>query len=309
MIARNGALADFISAGARVLEAACGPCIGMGQAPATGAVSLRTFNRNFPGRSGTRDDRVYLCSPETAAAAAITGVITDPRTLGAATRATIPDQYVVDDNMIVPPLAEPERVEVIRGPNIRPIPLAPPLGEEIAGEVLIKLGDNISTDHISPAGAAILPLRSNLPAIAEYTFTRVDSEFPKRAKERGGGFIVGGNNYGQGSAREHAALAPRYLGVQAVLAQSFARIHHINLVNFGVLPLTFVDVADYARLAQGDRLRLSDVRAALRAGSVLEIENVTQGWKFPVRHQLTARQVEIMIAGGLLGFIRSGPGK
>ncbi len=306
MIARNGALADFIAAGARVLESACGPCIGMGQAPPTGAVSLRTFNRNFPGRSGTPNDRVYLCSPETAAAAAITGVVTDPRALGEAPQVSIPERYLIDDNMIVPPAADPQTVEVVRGPNIRPIPLPPPLAQELAGAVLLKLGDNISTDTISPAGAAVLPLRSNLEAIAEYTFTRVDAAFPARARAAGGGLIVAGHNYGQGSAREHAALAPRFLGIQAVLAKSFARIHHINLINFGVLPLTFVEEADYDRIAAGDRLRIVDVADALRAGPILTVENVTQGWTCAARHQLTARQVEIRTAGGLLNYIKNG---
>ncbi|NOZ29648.1 MAG: aconitate hydratase [Chloroflexi bacterium] len=304
MIARNGALADLIAAGVRVLESACGPCVGMGQAPPTGAISLRTFNRNFPGRSGTPGDQVYLCSPETAAAAAITGVITDPRDLGDPVPASLPERYAVDDSMIIPPAEDPEAVEVIRGPNIKPIPLPSPLPDTLGGEVLLKVGDNISTDHISPAGAHILPLRSNLPALAEYTFTRVDPEFPRRARESGGGFIVGGHNYGQGSAREHAALAPRYLGVIGVIARSFARIHHTNLVNFGVLPLVFTEEDDYRRLQQGDRLEIPHVREALQRGEILTVHNRTQGWSFQARHQLTPRQVQIVLAGGLVNHLR-----
>ncbi len=304
MIARNGALADFIAAGVRVLESACGPCVGMGQAPPTGAISLRTFNRNFPGRSGTPGDQVYLCSPETAAVAAIPGTITDPRDLGDPVPASLPERYAVDDSMIIPPAEDPEAVEVIRGPNIKPIPLPSPLPDTLGGEVLLKVGDNISTDHISPAGAHILPLRSNLPALAEYTFTRVDPEFPRRARESGGGFIVGGHNYGQGSAREHAALAPRYLGVIGVIARSFARIHHTNLVNFGVLPLVFTEEDDYRRLQQGDRLEIPHVREALQRGEILTVHNRTQGWSFQARHQLTPRQVQIVLAGGLVNHLR-----
>ncbi len=304
MIARDGALADLIAAGVRVLESGCGPCVGMGQAPPTGGISLRTFNRNFPGRSGTPGDQVYLCSPETAVAAAITGVITDPRDLGDPPRVHIPERFIVDDRMIIPPPLNPDEVEVIRGPNIKPIPLPEPMPDMLTGSVLLKVGEDISTDHISPAGAHVLPLRSNLPALAEYTFTRVDPEFPRRARELGGGFIVGGYNYGQGSAREHAALAPRYLGVTAVIACSFARIHHANLVNFGILPLTFTEDADYERIRQGDHLEIPDVRAALRRGDVITVYNRTQGTSFSARHQLTAREVEIVVAGGLLNYIR-----
>ncbi|HEY65575.1 MAG TPA: aconitate hydratase [Caldilineae bacterium] len=304
MIARDGALADLIAAGVRVLESGCGPCVGMGQAPPTGGISLRTFNRNFPGRSGTPGDQVYLCSPETAVAAAITGVITDPRDLGDPPRIHIPERFIVDDRMIIPPPLNPDEVEVIRGPNIKPIPLPEPMPDMLTGSVLLKVGEDISTDHISPAGAHVLPLRSNLPALAEYTFTRVDPEFPRRARELGGGFIVGGYNYGQGSAREHAALAPRYLGVTAVIACSFARIHHANLVNFGILPLTFTEDADYERIRQGDHLEIPDVRAALRRGDVITVYNRTQGTSFSARHQLTAREVEIVVAGGLLNYIR-----
>ncbi|MCD6290803.1 MAG: aconitate hydratase [Anaerolineae bacterium] len=305
MIARNGALADLIAAGVRILEAGCGPCVGMGQAPPTKGVSVRTFNRNFPGRSGTPGDLVYLCSPETAVATAIKGVITDPRELGEPIQVSLPERFEPVDNMIIPPANDPSQVEIIRGPNIKPIPLPDPLPDTLAGEVLLKVGDNISTDHISPAGANVLPLRSNLPALSEHTFTRVDPTFPRRAREKGGGFIIGGQNYGQGSAREHAALAPRYLGVKAVIARSFARIHHANLVNFGVLPLVFTDDADYDRLQQGDRLVIPDVRAALQRGDTFVIRDTTQGMSVQVRCQLTSRQVRIVLAGGLLNFIRS----
>ena len=304
MIARNGALADFILAGARVLESACGPCIGMGQAPPTNAVSLRTFNRNFAGRSGTPNDQVYLCSPEVAAAAALTGVITDPRKLGDPVEVRIPEKYIIDDNMIVPPSDHPETVEVIRGPNIKPVPKNEPLPDTLRGEVLLKVGDNITTDHIMPAGAKVLPLRSNIPAIAEYTFTRVDPEFPARAKAKGGGFVVGGVNYGQGSSREHAALAPMYLGMKAVIAKSFARIHEANLINFGILPLTFINEADYDALEQGDLWEIRQVRETLPRSDTLTVHNLTKGTTFQVRHRLTPRQVQIVLAGGLLNWVR-----
>ncbi|MDF1513420.1 MAG: aconitate hydratase, partial [Anaerolineae bacterium] len=239
LIARNGALADLIAAGARILESACGPCLGMGQAPATGAVTVRSMNRNFKGRSGTADDLSYLASPETCAATALAGVISDPRELGEGINIAPFDSYPTDDNMMVaPPSVEAAAaIEVVRGPNIQPVPLAPPLPDKLTGAILIKVGDNITTDHIMPAGAKILPLRSNIPAIAEYVFARVDPEFVSRARDRNGGFIIGGMNYGQGSSREHAALAPMYLGVTAILVRSFSRIHHANLVNMGILPL------------------------------------------------------------------------
>jgi len=305
MIATNGALADFIRAGARVLESACGPCIGMGQAPPTDAVSIRTFNRNFPGRSGTPNDKVYLTSPEVAAAAAITGVITDPRKLGAPVQVGIPERYIIDDNMIIPPSDQPESVEILRGPNIKPVPLGTPPAEDVRGEVLLKLGDNITTDHIMPAGAKVLPLRSNIPAISEYVFVRVDPTFPERAKAKGGGIVVGGANYGQGSSREHAALAPMYLGLRAVIAKSFARIHWSNLINFGILPLVFASEADYESIAQGDLLEIVGVRAALASGAApLTVRNLSQGTEFQVRHNLTPRQAQILLDGGLLNHIK-----
>jgi len=305
MIARAGALTDLIEAGTRILESACGPCIGMGQAPPTGAASLRSFNRNFPGRSGTPDDRVYLTSPEVAAATALRGVISDPRELGEPPRIEPPREFFIDHSMIIPPADKPEEVEIVRGPNIPPLPLAEPMPEVIRGEVLLKLGDNISTDTILPAGARILPLRSNIPAISQHVFSYLDPTFPQRAKEAGASMIVGGANYGQGSSREHAALAPMYLGVKAVLAKTFARMHNANLINFGILPLRFVDEADYERLNPGDVLEIANVRQAIRAGNQISVRNVTQGYEFTARHDLTPRQVEIALAGGLLNQVRS----
>ncbi len=305
MIARNGALADLIESGWRILESACGPCIGMGQAPPTGSVSLRTFNRNFPGRSGTPGDRVYLCSPETAAATALNGVITDPRDLGKPVQVSLPKEFRIDDDMIVPPAKRPQEVEVLRGPNIAPLPTAEPMAETIRAPVLLKVEDNITTDHIMPAGAKVLPLRSNIPAISEHVFTSIDVLFPARAKEAGRSVVIGGANYGQGSSREHAALAPMYLGLKAVLAKSFARIHWANLVNFGILPLTFEDDAAYDSLQQGDELEIPGVRDALKRGDeTLTVRNVTQGGEFTVRHGLTERQREIMLAGGLLNYVK-----
>jgi len=305
MISRAGGLTDMIAAGARILESACGPCIGMGQSPPTDAVSVRSFNRNFPGRSGTPNDRVYLASPETAAACAVKGVMTDPRDLGDYPEISWPEKFTVDDRMILPPAAEPEKVEIVRGPNIKPLPLAKPLADKLVGKLLIKVGDNISTDHIMPAGAKILPLRSNIPAISEYVFSQLDPGFVKRAKEAGGGFIAGGSNYGQGSSREHAALAPMYLGIKAVMAKSFARIHWANLVNFGILPLVFENEADYDRLNEHDQLEINGVRDALAAGKFLKVKNVTQGFEFPVKYNLSERQRKIVLAGGLLNFVRA----
>ncbi|MBI2847090.1 MAG: aconitate hydratase [Chloroflexi bacterium] len=310
MIARSGVLTSLVRSGARILESSCGPCIGMGQAPPSDGVSIRTFNRNFPGRSGTPNDKVYLASPEVAAASALTGVITDPRKLGAPVVIEQPKRYLLDDSMIIPPSPEPEKVEIIRGPNIKPLPIARPPEDIIRGQVLIKVGDNISTDHIMPAGAKVLPLRSNIPAISEYVFTRVDQAFPERAKKLGGGVIVGGGNYGQGSSREHAALAPMYLGVKAVVARSFARIHWANLVNFGIVPLTFVSDKDYERVEQGDELEIPDLHAAIQKSKRLKVKNLTKGSEFEAEHALSERQVGILLAGGLLNYIRaSGAGR
>ncbi|MCL5103532.1 MAG: aconitate hydratase [Armatimonadetes bacterium] len=306
MIARNGALSDLISAGARILESACGPCIGMGQAPKTGAVSIRTFNRNFEGRSGTKSAQVYLAGPEVAVAAAITGVITDPRKLGAPIAFESPEKYLVDDRMIIAPSEKPETVEIVRGPNIRPLPENTPLPESLAGKVLLKVGDNITTDHIMPAGAKVLPLRSNIPAISEYVFTAVDPEFPRRAKELGGGFILGGENYGQGSSREHAALAPMYLGVKAVIAKSFARIHRQNLINFGILPLKLADAADYDRISQLDDIEIANMADILKRGETeFDLTDKTSGIKVKLTHDLSEREREVVLAGGRLNYIKA----
>ncbi|HEY8350137.1 MAG TPA: aconitase family protein, partial [Clostridia bacterium] len=304
MLAKEGALADLVAAGARILESACGPCIGMGQAPATDAVSLRTFNRNFEGRSGTKSAKVYLVSPETAAASAITGVLTDPRTLGEAPEVSMPESFYINDNMIVPPAPEGEEVEVVRGPNIKPFPVNKELPDKVEGTVLIKVGDNITTDHIMPSNAKLLPFRSNVPYLAEYCLTPCDPDFPKRAKENGGGFIVGGSNYGQGSSREHAALAPLQLGVRGVLAKSFARIHMANLINSGILPMTFADEADYDRIKDGDVLVLENAREQIKAGDELTLVNKTANTTIKVKIALSDRQKDIMLAGGLLNYTK-----
>lgn len=306
MMAQNGALADMIAAGARILECACGPCIGMGQSPKSGGISLRTFNRNFEGRSGTADAQVYLVSPETAAASAITGVLTDPRSLGSEPEIRLPDSFVINDNMIEPP-AVPEKaaqVEVVRGPNIKPFPTSEKLPEDITAACLLKVGDNITTDHIMPAGAKILPFRSNIPKMSEFCFTVCDSEFPKRAKEAGKGFIVGGVNYGQGSSREHAALVPLYLGIKAVVAVSFARIHLANLINSGILPLTFKDPADYDKISLGDELSLMGIRDEIAGDKPILLKNNTSGAEFEVILSISDRQREMLLAGGLLNYTR-----
>lgn len=309
MIARSGALTDLISAGARILEVGCGPCIGMGQAPASGATTLRSFNRNFMGRSGTADARIYLASAQVCAAAALNGVITDPRDLGDAPVVAMPSRFMVNDNMIVPPTKDPEQVTVVRGPNIKPLPIRGSLQDRLEGQILLITGDNVTTDHIMPAGADILPLRSNIPAMSEYAFTRLDPTFPARAREAGGGFVVGGENYGQGSSREHAALVPMYLGLVAVLAKSYARIHHANLVNVGILPLVFATPSDYDRLAQRDVLRMVNVRETLRQGTPMTVVNVTQGYEIQADHALSQRQVRILLAGGLLNSIKANRGE
>src|SRR5271154_1319339 len=304
MIAKNGALADIISSGARIIESACGPCIGMGQAPSSGAVSIRSFNRNFEGRSGTRDAKVYLASPETCVACALTGKITDPATLGKPPKVEVPDKFVWDDDGISPPAKDPKKVEVVRGPNIKPLPIKEALSERLEGLVLLKVGDNITTDHIMPAGSKVLPLRSNIPAISEFVFNIIDPTFPKRSKEAGGGFVVGGENYGQGSSREHAALAPMYLGLKAVLVKSFARIHRANLINFGILPLTFVQAADYDAISQGDQIEIPDLKQVMKADHPFPVKNLTTGKSIQVVHGLTLRQQEIITAGGLLNHTK-----
>lgn len=307
MIAENGTLADMIAAGARILESACGPCIGMGQSPNSKGVSLRTFNRNFEGRSGTKDGQIYLVSPEMAAVSALTGYLTDPRTLGDMPEFKLPEHFKINDNMVVPPAdeADMDSVEVLRGPNIKPFPQTSPLDDSIDCQVSLKVGDNITTDHIMPAGAKILPLRSNIPAISQHCFTVCDEDFPRRAKNMGKSIIVGGSNYGQGSSREHAALAPLYLGIKAVLVKSFARIHRANLINAGILPLTFVNEADYDKINQGDEIVLADVRADVEADmSKLTVVNKTTGVEIPVLCELTGRTKDIILAGGLLDYTR-----
>ncbi len=302
MIAANGALADFIASGFRILESACGPCIGMGFAPSSGGVAIRSYNRNFEGRAGTKDARVYLASPEVCAACAIAGEITDPRDLGVPySRPPLPEKYLVDDSMILPPSSHPEEVEVRKGPNIKSLPQMFPLPEVLDGEVLMKVGDNISTDHILPAGAKILPLRSNLPAISDYVFAGLDPGFVRRAKEKGGGFIIGGENYGQGSSREHAALAPKFLGVKAVIVKSFARIHLANLVNFGILPLKFANPADYVKIDVGDFLQCHLPKTL---NSALILKNLTKKVDIPVIPVLNARDWEIVKAGGSLPYAK-----
>ncbi|MBM4338664.1 MAG: aconitate hydratase [Deltaproteobacteria bacterium] len=306
MIARNGAMADLIQSGARILESACGPCIGMGQAPPSDAISIRTMNRNFPGRSGTPDDQVFLASPYVAAACALKGVITDPRNLRQQSpRIPMPQKFLIDDSMILSPSRTPEKVTIDRGPNIKPLPTRGPLEDAIEGKVLLKTGDNITTDHILPAGAKILPLRSNIPAISEYLFERVDPTFFKRAKECGGGFVIGGENYGQGSSREHAALAPMFIGIRTVIVKSYARIHRSNLINFGILPLIFKDEKGLERIDQGDQLRIENVRDRLKVNGSLTVQNVTKGREFEVLHGLNQREIDILLAGGLLNYTRS----
>jgi aconitate hydratase len=304
MITENGGLADLISAGARVLECTCGPCIGMGQSPATDTVTLRTFNRNFPGRSGTSGDRAYLCSPLTAAASAITGKITDPRDLVKETiKISLPEKYTVDDSMIIAPSKAPEKIVIERGPNIKPFPVKGALEESLKTKVVLKVGDNITTDDIMPAGAKILPLRSNIPAISEYVFSKVDPAFHTRARASGGGIVLGGVNYGQGSSREHAALAPMYLGIKVVLAKSFARIHKDNLINFGILPLT-VEEDVYDSIDPDADLEFSDLSKEVRESSKITFMDVGKGKTYTSEHGLTGRQREIVLAGGLLNYVR-----
>jgi len=302
----EGGLDPIIAAGVRLLEPACGPCIGMGQSPASGTVSVRTFNRNFAGRSGTRDAEVYLCSPQVAAATALTGCITDPRELGKAPRVRLPENLIVDDSMILPPPVKSEKVEIIRGPNIQPLPARKALGPGLKGEVLLKVEDNVTTDHIMPAGSNILPLRSNIPAISEYVFSPIDPGFAARAREKKGGFVVGGENYGQGSSREHAALAPMYLGLKAVIAKSFARIHRANLINFGILPLLFGNPGDYATIAQGDVLEIPNLQKALKKGlDKVDLKNLSRNKACILTLNFSARERDILAAGGLLNLTRS----
>ena len=307
MLAQCGALADLIAAGARILECACGPCIGMGFSPKSAGVSLRTFNRNFLARSGTADAQVYLVSPETAAASAITGVFTDPTTLGKAPSIEVPTHFVVNDNLIEMPASaeEAKEITVERGPNIKPIPVGKAPAEDLTCDLILKVGDNITTDHIMPAGTKILPYRSNVPKLSEFCFTVCDKEFPERAKAKNGGIIVGGVNYGQGSSREHAALVPLYLGVKAVVAKSFARIHVANLINFGIVPLTFENPADYDKINEGDALTIVGFAGSVASADRLILKDLTNGAEIPLCLNATERQRAILGAGGLLNYTRA----
>ncbi|WP_455129657.1 aconitate hydratase [Pseudoramibacter alactolyticus] len=304
MLAENGALADILGTGARVLECGCGPCIGMGQAPCTDGVSLRTFNRNFKGRSGTVSADIYLLSPETAAISAIEGKLTNPLGKVELPAIAMPEHFKVNDNAVVPPAPEGEDVEIIRGPNIKPFPLAKPLKATVEGKALIVVEDNITTDHIMPSNAKLLPFRSNIPYLADYCLTPCDPDFPQRAKDNGGGFIIAGSNYGQGSSREHAALAPVYLGIKGVVAKSFARIHKNNLINNGILPLVFEDPADYDRIVVGDDLKIDDAVDAIGTGHVTLI-NVTKNESYPLSIEISERQREMLVAGGLINRMKA----
>ena len=306
MLSKNGALSIMIEAGARILESACGPCIGMGQAPNSNGISLRTFNRNFLGRSGTKDGQIYLVSPEVAAASAVTGVLTDPRTLGNMPKFKLPKKFDINDNMIVPPADEKdmEKVEVLRGPNIKPFPTTSPLDDVIECACSLKVGDNITTDHIMPAGAKILPLRSNIPAISKHCFTVCDENFPERAENLGKSIIVGGANYGQGSSREHAALAPLHLGVKIVITKSFARIHRSNLINAGILPFTFANENDYDKINEGDEIICENLRETIKNGGNIIVKNKTTGEDIPCVCELSDRAKDIILSGGLLSYTK-----
>ncbi|MGX9755115.1 aconitate hydratase [Clostridioides difficile] len=304
MIARNGALGDIISAGARILENSCGPCIGMGQSPGTDSVSLRTFNRNFYGRSGTLSAQVYLVSPEVAAVSAIKGELTDPREFDVKFENLDVNEFLIDDSMIIKPSDVGSDVEVVRGPNIKPFPLNTELSESIGGKVILKTEDNITTDHIMPSNAKLLPFRSNIPYLANYCFNTVDTEFPQRAKDNNGGFIIGGDNYGQGSSREHAALAPLYLGVKGVIVKSFARIHKANLINSGIIPMEFCDEKDYENLSLLDNLEIPNILDNLDSG-VLEVKNTSKGTSFKIKVELSSKEVDVLKAGGKLNYTKN----
>ena len=307
MLAECGALADLINAGARILECACGPCIGMGFSPQSAGVSLRTFNRNFLARSGTADAQVYLVSPETAAASAVAGVFTDPTTLGVAPKVEMPVAFKINDNLIELPVAEEnmDEVTVERGPNIKPIPVGKAPDKDLACELILKVGDDITTDHIMPAGTKVLPYRSNVPKLSEFCFTVCDKDFPERAKAKGGGVILGGANYGQGSSREHAALVPLYLGIKAVVAKSFARIHVANLINFGIVPMTLKNADDYDKFAQGDQLEIKDFAAAVAGATEATLVNANTGASATLCLNLSARQREMLLAGGCLNYTKN----
>lgn len=304
MLARNGALADIISSGARILENSCGPCIGMGQAPGTDGISLRTFNRNFYGRSGTLSAQVYLVSPETAAVSAINGVLTDPREFKEDITVELPEKFLIDDSMILRPQVDGKEVEVVRGPNIKPFPINKELTDSIDGKTLIKVEDNITTDHIMPSNSKLLPFRSNIPYLSKFCFNTVDEEFPDNAEKYNGGFIVAGSNYGQGSSREHAALAPLYLGVKGVIAKSFARIHKANLINNGIVPMVFENEESYNSIDKFDDLVIDNVLQGLETGT-LEVKNVTKNTSFKVKVEITEREIKILKAGGRLNFAKN----
>ena len=308
MLAECGALADIISAGVRVLECACGPCIGMGQSPNSGGISLRTFNRNFEGRSGTADGQIYLVSPETAVASALTGVLTDPTTLGKADEVVMPEKFLINDNMIVKPVDEKDMdsVEILRGPNIKPFPVIGAMEDSISAKAVLKVGDNITTDHIMPAGAKILPYRSNIPYLSQFCFKQCDENFAEHCKQAGSGVIVGGSNYGQGSSREHAALVPLYLGIKTVVTKSFARIHVANLINAGIIPLVFKNEADYDKIGVNDELELNGIRKAIAEGAdEFMLTDKTTGESIPVKLDFSQRQRDMLLAGGLLNYTKN----
>ncbi len=306
MLATNGALADMLAAGARILESACGPCIGMGQSPNSNGVSLRTFNRNFEGRSGTADAGIYLVSPEVAAASAITGVLTDPRKLGEAPVIEMPEKFDINDSMVLLPASEEESdaVEVKYGPNIKPFPVGEALGEKIEAKAILKVGDNITTDHIMPAGAKILPYRSNIPFLSNFCFKQCDEHFAENCKKEGKGIIIGGANYGQGSSREHAALVPLYLGIKSVVAKSFARIHQANLINAGIVPFTFANADDYDKIDQGDELVIENIRESIIGKRDIVLKNLTKNEEYPLSYEFSERQTDMILAGGLLNYTR-----
>ena len=303
MLAKNGALATLITSGARILECACGPCIGMGQSPSTNGVSLRTFNRNFEGRSGTFSAKVYLVSPEVAAVSAINGYLSDPRDLGEPPLVKEPELFLVNDNLIIPPANNPDEIKIIKGPNIKPFPLGKSMGSKIRGKVLVKLGDNITTDHIIPSNAKLLPYRSNIPYLSNYCLVPCDKDFPEKAKKNRGGFIIGGINYGQGSSREHAALVPLYLGIKAVLAKSFARIHKENLINSGIIPLVFKNLEDYDQVEEGDELLIEDAISQVK-GKTIKVVNMVKNKEYGMILDITPRQRDMLIQGGLLNSIK-----
>ena len=303
MLARNGALADIIGAGARILENSCGPCIGMGQSPGSDEVSLRTFNRNFYGRSGTLSAKVYIVSPETAAISAINGYLTDPREIEVEFDEIKNIDFIIDDGMIISPASSGENVEIVRGPNIKPFPVNTELNEKLVGRIILKVEDNITTDHIMPSNSKLLPFRSNIPYLSDYCFNTVDTEFPNRARENNGGFIVGGDNYGQGSSREHAALVPLYLGVKGVLAKSFARIHKANLINSGIIPMVFENEDDYEKLGLLDELELPNILDELESGSI-KINNISKNYSFNIKVDLSEKEVEVLKSGGKLNYVK-----